>query len=231
MSSGPECEQLVGELRRLRAWSGLSLTALAARTPYSKSSWQRYLCGEQPVPRRAVEALCAVAGEPSRRLLALWELADAVWSGRAVRAPGLPVDGQGAGRGEGAGRVGQDGRGAGGGRGGQSPVVPSHEEGVASRATPSGMTRPAVARSGTAGSWVARMHRRGGAVGVLALSAAAMVAALLAAWVLVRRLRRIRSRSAWVPSCCDGPVLSPVGGRAPSWATASCTRQSGGKRD
>ncbi|MFD7615200.1 helix-turn-helix domain-containing protein [Streptomyces sp. NPDC059828] len=106
MTSRPECEQLVGELRRLRARSGLSLAALAARTPYSKSSWQRYLGGEQPVPRSAVEALCAVTGEPSRPLLALWELADAVWSGRAVRAQEVPVDG----------------------RGGRSPVGPSPEE-------------------------------------------------------------------------------------------------------
>ncbi|WP_143589234.1 helix-turn-helix domain-containing protein, partial [Streptomyces angustmyceticus] len=34
---------LVVHLRRLKDHSGLSLTALAARTSYSKSSWERYL--------------------------------------------------------------------------------------------------------------------------------------------------------------------------------------------
>lgn len=79
-----ECEQLASELRALRARTGLSLVALAARTPYSKSSWQRYLNGTKPLPRQAVLALCTLAGEPPGRLLALWELADAAWSGRAA---------------------------------------------------------------------------------------------------------------------------------------------------
>ncbi|GAA4904180.1 helix-turn-helix domain-containing protein [Streptomyces coeruleoprunus] len=78
-----ECVRLASELRRLRERSGLSLAALATRTAYSKSSWERYLNGKKPVPRRAVEALCALVGEPPGRLLALWELADAEWSGRA----------------------------------------------------------------------------------------------------------------------------------------------------
>ncbi|MEU9608682.1 DUF2690 domain-containing protein [Streptomyces sp. NPDC048057] len=79
-----ECERLASELRALRTRTGLSLVALAARTPYSKSSWQRYLNGTKPLPRQAVVALCTLAGEPPARLLALWELADAAWSGRAA---------------------------------------------------------------------------------------------------------------------------------------------------
>ncbi|MFD3518562.1 helix-turn-helix domain-containing protein [Streptomyces sp. NPDC058657] len=82
-----EC-RLVGEIRRLKDHSGLSLAALGVRTPYSKSSWERYLNGKKPVPRQAVEALCAVAGEPGARLLVLWELADADGSGRSGRADG-----------------------------------------------------------------------------------------------------------------------------------------------
>uniref|UniRef100_A0AAU3GWG0 XRE family transcriptional regulator n=1 Tax=Streptomyces sp. NBC_01401 TaxID=2903854 RepID=A0AAU3GWG0_9ACTN len=81
------CEQLAEELRAIRGRSGLSLAALASRTPYSKSSWERYLNGRKPAPRQAVAALCGVTGEPSGRLLALWELADAEWSGRARPAP------------------------------------------------------------------------------------------------------------------------------------------------
>ncbi|MGW2562901.1 helix-turn-helix domain-containing protein [Streptomyces sp. NPDC001514] len=87
MKAATECEQLASSLRELRERSGLSLAALAARTPYSKSSWERYLNGKQPTPRRAVEALCAVTGEPPGRLLALWELADGAWSCRAAPAP------------------------------------------------------------------------------------------------------------------------------------------------
>ncbi|MCF1592247.1 helix-turn-helix domain-containing protein [Streptomyces muensis] len=79
----PECAALAEELRGVRARTGLSLAALAERTPYSKSSWERYLNGKLPAPRQAVEALCAMAGEHPGRLLALWELADVEWSGRA----------------------------------------------------------------------------------------------------------------------------------------------------
>lgn len=79
----PECERLAAELSALRERTGLSLAALGDRTPYSKSSWQRYLNGTKPLSRQAVEALCKLANEPPGRLLALWELADAAWSGRA----------------------------------------------------------------------------------------------------------------------------------------------------
>ncbi|WP_405985058.1 helix-turn-helix domain-containing protein [Streptomyces sp. NBC_00872] len=86
VSRAAEGERLAAELSALRERTGLSLAALAERTPYSKSSWQRYLNGTQPLPRQAVEALCALADEPSVRLLALWELADVAWSGRAETA-------------------------------------------------------------------------------------------------------------------------------------------------
>jgi hypothetical protein len=78
----PACVRVAGSLRELKARTGLSLTALAERTPYSKSSWGRYLDGKQLAPRHAVEMLCAMAKEPPGRLLALWELADLEWSGR-----------------------------------------------------------------------------------------------------------------------------------------------------
>ncbi|MEU9500206.1 DUF2690 domain-containing protein [Streptomyces sp. NPDC048196] len=81
-----ESSRLAAGMRELRGRTGLSLAALAARTPYSKSSWERYLNGKKLPPRDAVEALCRLAGEPAGRLLALWELADAAWSGRAAPA-------------------------------------------------------------------------------------------------------------------------------------------------
>ncbi|MFB6985263.1 helix-turn-helix domain-containing protein [Streptomyces sp. NPDC056178] len=84
------CTRLAEGLRELRARAGLSMAALAGRTAYSKSSWERYLNGKQLAPRQAVEALCKAAGEPPGRLVALWELADLEWSGRAHR-PTPPV--------------------------------------------------------------------------------------------------------------------------------------------
>ncbi|MET7729015.1 helix-turn-helix domain-containing protein [Streptomyces mirabilis] len=80
------CARLAQELRRLRVRTGLSMAALAKETAYSKSSWERYLNGRQLAPRQAVESLCAMAGEPPERLVALWELADLEWSGRALKA-------------------------------------------------------------------------------------------------------------------------------------------------
>lgn len=83
-----EHARLTAALRELKARTGLSLAALAERTAYSKSSWERYLNGKAMLPRQAVRDLCRVAGEPDGRLLALWEIAESDWSGRAaVRAP------------------------------------------------------------------------------------------------------------------------------------------------
>ncbi|MBC9725780.1 XRE family transcriptional regulator [Streptomyces sp. TRM68367] len=81
----PECARLAATLRELRAGMGLSLAALAARTPYSKSSWERYLNGRTLPPRRAVEHLCTLAGTDPQRPLALWALAETAWSGRTGR--------------------------------------------------------------------------------------------------------------------------------------------------
>ncbi|MEU9918825.1 DUF2690 domain-containing protein [Streptomyces sp. NPDC051001] len=78
---------LPAALRELRARTGLSLAALAQRTAYSKSSWERYLNGKSLPPRQAVQDLCRVANEPDGRLLALWEIAESNWSGRAVSSP------------------------------------------------------------------------------------------------------------------------------------------------
>ena len=83
--------QLDSSLRELKTRTGLSLAGLAARTPYSKSSWERYLNGRTLPPREAVEELCRLAGEPVGRCVALWEIAEAETSGRgAAEAPPPP---------------------------------------------------------------------------------------------------------------------------------------------
>ncbi|GAA3830423.1 helix-turn-helix domain-containing protein [Streptomyces chiangmaiensis] len=66
----------VTELRDLKESTGLSLAALAARTPYSKSAWHRYLNGAQRPPRSAVEALARLAGVDPAPVLTLWEASD-----------------------------------------------------------------------------------------------------------------------------------------------------------
>ncbi|MFJ8546698.1 DUF2690 domain-containing protein [Streptomyces sp. NPDC093586] len=81
----PEGTRLTTALRELRTRTGLSLAGLAERTAYSKSSWERYLNGKAMPPRQAVRDLCRLAREPDGRLLALWEIAESEWSGRAAR--------------------------------------------------------------------------------------------------------------------------------------------------
>ncbi|MER6417719.1 DUF2690 domain-containing protein [Streptomyces sp. NPDC001137] len=82
----PEQARLAAALRELRTRTGLSLAALAAKTAFSKSSWERYLNGRTLPPRSAVQELCRLAGEPEGRCLALWEIAESEWSGRASQA-------------------------------------------------------------------------------------------------------------------------------------------------
>ena len=83
----PERARLAAALRDLRARTGLSMVGLADRTAFSKSSWERYLNGKSVPPRDAVRELCRLASEPEGRCLALWEIAESEWSGRAAPAP------------------------------------------------------------------------------------------------------------------------------------------------
>ncbi|MEX3099706.1 MULTISPECIES: helix-turn-helix domain-containing protein [unclassified Streptomyces] len=71
--------QLVVQLRRLKDRSGLSLVSLAAKTGYSRSSWERYLNGKALPPRQAVEELARVVGTDPTRLLVLHEVAVDAW--------------------------------------------------------------------------------------------------------------------------------------------------------
>ncbi|WP_069764298.1 helix-turn-helix domain-containing protein [Streptomyces sp. LUP47B] len=74
-SLDPRTRQLVVQLRRAKDHSGLGLQALAARTGYSRSSWDRYLNGRSSPPREAVAALARVCDLDPARLLALHEVA------------------------------------------------------------------------------------------------------------------------------------------------------------
>ncbi|MBP5859242.1 peptidoglycan-binding protein [Streptomyces scabiei] len=74
-SLDPRIRQLVVQLRQLKDHSGLSLAALASRTSYSKSSWERFLNGKAVPPRTAVEAMADACGGDRSNLTALWEVA------------------------------------------------------------------------------------------------------------------------------------------------------------
>ncbi|MFI0739629.1 helix-turn-helix domain-containing protein [Streptomyces sp. NPDC021100] len=79
--------QFVVQLRRLKDRSGLSLAALAAKTSYSRSSWERYLNGRQLPPRGAVEELARVCGTDAARLLVLHEIAEEAWPSATSAMP------------------------------------------------------------------------------------------------------------------------------------------------
>jgi transcriptional regulator with XRE-family HTH domain len=84
----PPDESPAANLRELKERTGLSLAALAARTPYSKSAWHRYLSGAKRPPRPAVEALARLAGVDPAAVLALCEAAEE--QPAAVPAPQAP---------------------------------------------------------------------------------------------------------------------------------------------
>ncbi|MEU6327270.1 peptidoglycan-binding protein [Streptomyces sp. NPDC047049] len=93
---------LIVQLRRLKDHSGLSLAALAARTSYSKSSWERYLNGKKLPPREAVEALARICAADTTRLLALHEVAAQAWHAERPQAGAETEAEAGAGAGAGA---------------------------------------------------------------------------------------------------------------------------------
>ncbi|MFE7608690.1 helix-turn-helix domain-containing protein [Streptomyces celluloflavus] len=81
----PQVREFTGQLRRLVEHSGLSPAAVADRTGYSKTSWERYLHGRLLAPQGAVLALAEVTGTDAGHLLTLWELAERAWSRSEMR--------------------------------------------------------------------------------------------------------------------------------------------------
>lgn len=69
--------QLVRELRRVKQNSGLSFARLQARTPYSRSSLERYINGKLFPPRKAVDEIARACGANPGELLRIWDIAEA----------------------------------------------------------------------------------------------------------------------------------------------------------
>ncbi|MFE0680483.1 DUF2690 domain-containing protein [Streptomyces sp. NPDC058961] len=76
----PQVREFASQLRRLVDRSGLSVAAVAERTGYSRTSWERYLAGRLLAPKAAVLALAEVTGTSPVHLTTMWELAERAWS-------------------------------------------------------------------------------------------------------------------------------------------------------
>jgi hypothetical protein len=81
----PQVKEFAGQLRRLVDRSGLGIAALADRTGYSRTSWERYLGGRLLAPKGAVVALAEVTGSNPVHLTTMWELAERAWSRAEMR--------------------------------------------------------------------------------------------------------------------------------------------------
>ena len=81
----PQVREFTGHLRGLVDRSGLSVAAVADRTGFSKTSWERYLGGRLLPPQRAVVALAEVTGAHTGHLTTMWELAERAWSRSEMR--------------------------------------------------------------------------------------------------------------------------------------------------
>ncbi|WP_103760568.1 XRE family transcriptional regulator [Streptomyces sp. SM10] len=81
----PQVREFAGQLRGLVDRSGLSPAAVADRTGYSKTSWERYLNGRLLAPRGAIVALAEATGTPQHHLSTMWELAERAWSRSEMR--------------------------------------------------------------------------------------------------------------------------------------------------
>lgn len=90
-ASQDEGRLLTERLGALKQRTGLSLAALATVTPFSKSTWHRYLHGDQFPPRAAVMALGRLAEADPGPLLALWDSAARAQACEATTTKREPV--------------------------------------------------------------------------------------------------------------------------------------------
>lgn len=81
----PQVREFAGQLRRLVDRSGLGIAAVADRTGYSRTSWERYLNGRLLAPKGAIVALAEVTGANPLHLTTMWELAERAWSRSEMR--------------------------------------------------------------------------------------------------------------------------------------------------
>ncbi|MFE9405467.1 helix-turn-helix domain-containing protein [Streptomyces sp. NPDC006530] len=218
----PRIREFAGHLRNLVDRSGLSVAAVAERTGYSKTSWERYLGGRLVAPRAAVLALAEVTGTDPVRLTALWEPAERAWSrserrhdratealriDRARSAPGGPGPTGASGRAPG-GAPGRTPTGTPGGMRAQSPCV-----GVADRRPP--VRRAPSQAPGPGHAWRRIVMFLAGVIGALLVVTSAVLLTDLGGSGPAPRAEPSPSPSAKAPA-------PPAGVRC---VAASCTGQ------
>ncbi|WP_405553390.1 XRE family transcriptional regulator [Streptomyces sp. NBC_01171] len=81
----PQIGEFTRQLRRLVDQRGLSVAALADRTGYSRTSWERYLNGRLLAPKGAVVALAEATGTDPVHVTTMRELAEHAWSRAETR--------------------------------------------------------------------------------------------------------------------------------------------------
>ncbi|MET7286057.1 DUF2690 domain-containing protein [Streptomyces sp. NPDC005573] len=81
----PQIKEFTSQLRLLVDRSGMGVAALADRTGYSRTSWERYLAGRLLAPKGAIVALAEVTGTHPGHLTTMWELAERAWSRAEMR--------------------------------------------------------------------------------------------------------------------------------------------------
>jgi transcriptional regulator with XRE-family HTH domain len=86
------CQELAAELRRVKRAAGLSFADLQSRTPYSRSSLERYVNGKLFPKRDAVQAMAEACSADPECLLRLWDTAAETQEMIPVVAPEPPVD-------------------------------------------------------------------------------------------------------------------------------------------
>src|SRR4051794_36878025 len=154
----PQVKEFAGQLRRLVDSSGLGIAAVADRTGYSKTSWERYLNGRLLAPKGAIVALAEVTGTNPLHLTTMWELAERAWSRSEMRhdrtMEAIRISQARAALGE----SGTSAAGGGGGKavrtGGSATVTPAiaGPAGVSPRIPPQPTAPDADAREGAGGS-------------------------------------------------------------------------------
>ncbi|KUO12003.1 helix-turn-helix domain-containing protein [Streptomyces sp. DSM 15324] len=81
----PQMREFAELLRRVVDRAGLGVGAVADRTGYSRTAWEKYLDGRLLAPRGAVVALAEATGTPSADLVAVWTSAERAWSTARLR--------------------------------------------------------------------------------------------------------------------------------------------------
>ncbi|MEW2509892.1 DUF2690 domain-containing protein [Streptomyces sp. NPDC046870] len=76
----PQMREFTVRLRQLADRGGLNTAALADRTGYGRTSWERYLGGRLLAPKGAVIALAEATGTDPGPLTTLWERAERSWT-------------------------------------------------------------------------------------------------------------------------------------------------------